>query len=156
MEHFEEIVLDTAEYKPAKWLGYVNDTFVVWPHGPARLQQLFDHINSVRPTIKFTIEVETNNTLPFLDVLVMKLGPELITKVYRKPTHTSRYLHFKSNHPHHVKREVVHGLVNRGKVICQNQKDFNNEIQTIRHDLMLNEYPKESVDSIMKPDTGIA
>jgi hypothetical protein len=32
-----------------------------------------------------------------------------------------------------------------------NQKDFNNEIKNIRHDLMLNEYPKEYVDSVMKP-----
>jgi hypothetical protein len=41
-------------------------------------------------------------------------------------------------------------LVNRAKVICQNQKDFNNEIKNIRHDLMLNEYPKKFVDSVMK------
>jgi hypothetical protein len=33
----------------------------------------------------------------------------------------------------------------------QNQKDFNNEINTIRHDLMFSEYPKELVDSVMKP-----
>jgi hypothetical protein len=116
---------------------------MVWPHEPARLQQFFDHFNSVRPTIKFTVEVETNNTLPFLDVLVIKRGPGLITKVYRKPTHTGRYLHFKSKHPH--------SLVNRAKVICQNQKDFNNEIKTIRHNLMISEYPKEFVDSVMKP-----
>jgi hypothetical protein len=85
------------------------------------------------------MEVETNNTLSFLDVLVTKRGPELITKVYRKPTHTG-----------HVKRGVVHSLVNRAKVICQSQKDFNNEIKTIRQYLMLNEYPKEFVDSVMK------
>lgn len=29
--------LDTVDYKPAKWLRYVNNTFVVWPHGPAKL-----------------------------------------------------------------------------------------------------------------------
>jgi hypothetical protein len=49
-----------------------------------------------------------------------------------------------------VKRVVVHSLVNRAKVICQNQKDFNNEIKAI-HDLMLSKYPNEFVDSIMKP-----
>jgi hypothetical protein len=81
----------------------------------------------------------------------MKRVPKLITKVYRKPTHTGRYLHFKSNQPHHVKRGVVHSLVNRAKVICQNLKDFNNEIKTIRHYLVLNEYPKEFVDSVIKP-----
>jgi hypothetical protein len=37
-EHFEEIALDIADDKPTKWLRYVDDTFVVWPHEPARLQ----------------------------------------------------------------------------------------------------------------------
>jgi hypothetical protein len=31
--------------------------------------------------------------------------------------------------------------------------DFNHEIKNIRHDLMLNEYPKESAASVMKPST---
>jgi hypothetical protein len=96
------------------------------------------------------MEVEVNNTHPFLEVLVMKRGPNLATKVYRKPTHTG-YLHFKSNHPHHLKGGVVHSFVSRAKVICQDQKDFNREIKDIRHVLILNEYPQEFVDSIMKP-----
>jgi hypothetical protein len=56
---------------------------------------------------KFTVEVEDSDTLPFLDGLVMKRGPE----VYQKPTHTDCYLHFKSNHPHHIKRGTVHRLI---------------------------------------------
>jgi hypothetical protein len=55
MEHFEEIALDTAEHKLAKWLRYVDNTFVVWPHGLARLQQFLHHLNSLRHTIKFTV-----------------------------------------------------------------------------------------------------
>jgi hypothetical protein len=97
------------------------------------------------------MEVDAKNTLPFLDVLVMTRGQKLTTEVYRKPVHTGRYLHFKSNHTHHVKREVVHSLISRATVICQEQKDFNNEIMNIKHVLMLNEYPQEFVGSIMKP-----
>jgi hypothetical protein len=33
----------------------------------------------------------------------------------------------------------------------QDQKDFNKEIKNRRHDLMLNEYPQEFTDFIMKP-----
>jgi hypothetical protein len=66
MGHFEEIALDTANQKPAKWLRYVDETFMVWPHRPA--SRFLHHLNSIRPTIKFTMEVETNNTFPFLDV----------------------------------------------------------------------------------------
>jgi hypothetical protein len=79
-----------------------------------------------------------------LDILVTKSGPKLARKVYWKPTHTGHYLHYKSNHPHHAKRGVVHSS------ISQDQKDFNNETKNIRHDLMLNEYPQEFGDSIMK------
>jgi hypothetical protein len=35
------------------------------------------------------MEVETNDTLPFLDILLMKRDPKLGTKVYWKPTHTA-------------------------------------------------------------------
>jgi hypothetical protein len=50
-----------------------------------------------------------------------------------------------------MKRGVVHSLVNQVKVICQDRKEFNNEIRNIIHNLMLNEYPQEFVDSITKP-----
>jgi hypothetical protein len=82
MEHFEEMALDTEHHKPAEWLRHADDTFVVWPHGPARLQKFLHRLNSVRPTTKFTMQVEANDTLPFLDILVMKRGPKLTTKVY--------------------------------------------------------------------------
>jgi hypothetical protein len=104
MEHFEKLAIDTTDLRPAVWLRYVEDTFVVWPHGSTRLQEFLHHLNSLRPTIQFTMEVKTNNTLPFLDVLVTKRGLNLSTKVYRKPTHTGRYLNFKSDHLQHVKK----------------------------------------------------
>jgi hypothetical protein len=37
------------------------------------------------------------------------------------------------------------------EVETHHQKDFNKEIKDIIHALMLNEYPQEFVDSIMKP-----
>jgi hypothetical protein len=58
------------------------------------------------------MEVEANDTLPFLDVLIMKMGPKLATKEYRKPTHTDRYLH-KSSHPHHLEMGVIHSLISQ-------------------------------------------
>jgi hypothetical protein len=108
VEHFEEIALDAADKKPAKWLRYVDETFLVWPHGSARLQQFLHHLTILRPAIKFTMEIEANDTLPFLDVFVMKRGPKFATKMYGKDTY--RYLHFNSKHPHHVKSAVVHSL----------------------------------------------
>jgi hypothetical protein len=154
MEHFEKLALDTTEYKPTKWLRYVDDMFIVWPHGPDKLQEFYHHINNLRPSIQFTMERESNNHLPFLDVLVTKNGSFLSTNVYRKPTHTGRYLHFESNHPHHVKRGVVRSLIHRASIICQDRQDFLNEAKQIKHDLALNGYPSAFVNSIInKPIT---
>jgi hypothetical protein len=100
MEHFEQLALDSAPHKSAMWLRYVDDTFVVWPYGTEKLQEFFSHINSLRSTIQFTMEMETGNLLPFIDVLVYRSGTALLTKVYRKPTHIGHYLHFNSKHPH--------------------------------------------------------
>jgi hypothetical protein len=96
MEHFEEVALDAADHRPVKCLRYVDDTFVVWPHEPARWQQFLLYFNSVRPTIRFTMEVEANDTFPFMDVLVVKRGAKLAMKEYRKPADTGRCLHLKS------------------------------------------------------------
>ena len=72
------------------------------------------HLNSLRDTIKFTMEIEENCSLPFLDILVIRLGNgELDVSVYRKPTHTDRYLNYSSHHPEHVKRRVVKCLFDR-------------------------------------------
>jgi hypothetical protein len=41
MKHFGEIALNIADYKPAKWLSYIDDTFVVWPHDQLGFSSFF-------------------------------------------------------------------------------------------------------------------
>jgi hypothetical protein len=116
MEHFEKLALDSAQHKPSLWLWYIDDTFVVWPHGPERSEFLHPPL---RTSIQFTMEIESDSVIPFMDVLVIRKGTAWATKVYRKPTHIGRYLNFKSNHPPHVKREIIPRLYNRPSTICQ-------------------------------------
>jgi hypothetical protein len=59
MEHFEKLALDSARPQTSLWLLYVEDTFVVWLHGPERLQNLFNNLNNLKPSIQFTVEIET-------------------------------------------------------------------------------------------------
>jgi hypothetical protein len=37
MEDFEEKALNQATLKPTCWYRYVDDTFVIWPHGKENL-----------------------------------------------------------------------------------------------------------------------
>jgi hypothetical protein len=43
---------------------YVDETFVIWPHGTEELQKFHQHTS-----IKFTVDTEANGSLPFLEVL---------------------------------------------------------------------------------------
>jgi hypothetical protein len=52
------------------------------------------------------METESENRLPFLDVLVVRNRLTLTTKVYRKPAHMGHYLNFELNHPPYVKRGI--------------------------------------------------
>ena len=93
MEYFEALAIESARLKPANWLRYVDDTFVVWKEGKDKLQDFLEHLNTIRPSIQFTMEVEEDVKIPFLDVLVTRGADRLTAKVYRKATHTDRYIH---------------------------------------------------------------
>ncbi|XP_018562776.1 uncharacterized protein LOC108904627 [Anoplophora glabripennis] len=70
MEAFEKKALESTTLKPKCWYLYVDDTFIIWPHGRNTVADFLDHINGIHPDIQFTMEVEKNAALPFLDVLV--------------------------------------------------------------------------------------
>ena len=105
MEHFEQIALNSALHRPRLWKRYVDDTLCII--GSNEVDELLLHINSIRPSIKFTVETEKDGSLPFLDTLVSRSDSGTLSfSVYRKPTHTDRYLHFSSHHPTHVKTRL--------------------------------------------------
>ena len=80
---------------------------------------LLNHLNSIDPNIKFTIEPPNDEgAIPFLDTFPRPSGNEIITSVYRKPTHTDRYLDFNSNHPKSAKHAVARALTDRAKNVC--------------------------------------
>ena len=119
IEHCEELALESVEFKPATWFRYVDDTFVVWNEGRDKLLDFLEHLNSIRPCIQFTMELEEDRKLPFLDVMVTRHDDRLSTSVYRKKTHTDRYIHFSSNHHDRVKRRVIQCLRSRAIRICE-------------------------------------
>ena len=116
MEFFEELALRTAPARPRIWKRYVDDTFTLVKKGD--VDELLTHLNSIRPSIKLTTELEEGGSIPFLDTRVTrKVDGKLDVTVYRKPTHTDRYLHFSSHHPTHVKKGLVRCLYDRARNI---------------------------------------
>ena len=91
-----------------------------------------------------------DKTIPFLDVLlVIQEDGSLGHKVYRKPTHTDRYLHYNSFHYPSIKNPVCKTLINRAKTICE-VENIEGELEHLRSVLKMNGYPKKFIDNAMK------
>ena len=127
------------------WFRYVDDTFILWLH-QEDVQTLLDHVNSIRPSIQFTMEKEQDNKFPFLDVLVTRTEQGFRSSVYRKPTFTGQYLNFNSHHPYTEKKGIVRCLQHRAKTISSDTDAYQEEMISLRHNLHLNNYP-ESITS---------
>ena len=92
--------------------------------------EFHNHINDIEACIKFTIEHERNNFIPFLDVCVTrKASGELMTKIYKEPTHTNRYLNFYSAHSMRQKQGLIKCLLKRAQLQF-NSKQVNNTLET--------------------------
>ncbi|XP_071476521.1 uncharacterized protein [Diadema antillarum] len=148
MEHFESHALATAQHKPSLWLRYVDDIFTIWPHQADQLDDFLSHLNEQHSNISFTVETEHNHSLPFLDVLVTKTNAGTFShQVYRKPTHTHRYLHYRSFHHPAVRQSVPNALVRRAHQISD-KEHLRQELEHITDTLTtINQYPKHKINT---------
>ncbi|CAH3158687.1 unnamed protein product, partial [Pocillopora meandrina] len=72
-----------------------------------------DTLNSIDANISFTIEIESDNKISFLDTLVTRRNGTIAVDVYRKPTHTDRYLDYNSHHDNKHKASTAATLLHR-------------------------------------------
>ena len=70
MEFFEGLALNAAPARPCIWKRYVDDAFSVMKKG--HVDGLLNHLNIIRPSIKFTMELEEDGSIPFLDTRVTR------------------------------------------------------------------------------------
>ena len=100
---------------PRVWHRFVDDTFDI--HKEVNKQGFLQHINSVYPAIKFTVEDnKEDGSIPFLDTIVKpEADGTLSITVYRKPTHTDQYLQWDSHHHLSAKFSVINTLSHRAR-----------------------------------------
>ena len=154
MDRLEKDAIESSPKKPTLWLRYVDDTFLLWDHSSQELGMFLEHMNIQKQQIKFTMEIEVEGRLPFLDVLVTRSGSSLVTAVYRKPTHTDQYLHFKSNHPRSTKLGILKSMFLRADRICSNENIRGNEKEHIKKAFEKNGYPRSCFNTTLRKPRG--
>ena len=148
MDSFERKAIASAINPPGHGLG-------LWmtpgsSNNRAHKQGFLDHINSIDPAIKFTVEGnQANGAIPFLDTLVTPLADNSLSfQVYQKPTHTDQYLQWESHHSLSSKYSVIGTLTDRAKVVCTTQELLKDELKHLREALGKCKYPNWAISRV--------
>ena len=149
MEIFEEQAIESAPCKPKIWKRYIDDTFTILAQD--RVDKFLQHLNSQQPSIRFTMEIENNSKIAFLNTSVYREPDGCpTTSVYRKPTHTDQYLTYDSHHPQSVKRGIVRCLYDRAKRLMIKPLVIAGEKKHLSSVLVSNGYPSSFVQKITR------
>ena len=106
-----------------------------------QIEDKLREINRLHPNLKFTIEVEQNGRIPFLDLLLIRLGRMLSSTWYCKPTDTGLVMNFHALAPRRYKKSVVSGFVYRIYRSCSTWENFHLSLQKAKEILEKNQYP---------------
>jgi hypothetical protein len=131
------------------YLRYVDDLFVTL-NNKNQVKVILDFFNCQHPNIKFTVELEENSKLSFLDVLVSRQLNQYHTSVYHKKTFTGIYLNWTSLMARKYKISLIKCSLNRIWRICSKQEDKEIEIRKLRIILSKNEYPPQVINDTIE------
>ena len=148
MEVIEDSALTNSTVPPKVWKRYVDDSFVIIKRDA--ISAFHDTLNSIDPKISFTIETESNGQIAFLDTLVSRNNGKITIEVYRKPTHTDRYLDFNSHHEKKHKISTASNLLNRACNLPNTADGKSKEVKHVSDALKANGYPQSIISNILK------
>ncbi|UYV83204.1 hypothetical protein LAZ67_23000193 [Cordylochernes scorpioides] len=111
------------------WRRYIDDIFCICPENQTR--NILERLNSYHPNLNFTFEKETNNSLPFLDIKIIRIQNQFQTTVYYKPSYC----------PLSHKINTVKTLTKRIHSHCSLQTFKTEETQNIIRNLKTCQYP---------------
>ena len=113
--------------------------------------EFLNYLNSKHVNIKFTIEKEINNTLPFLDVNINKQNEgNFLTNIFHKKSYSGLLTNYLSFTPISYKLALLKTLIHRTFKICNNWTIFHLDIEKLKKTLMRNRYPLKVIENEIK------
>jgi hypothetical protein len=132
------------------WLRYVDDIFATMDN-KHQAEKILEYLNNQHSNLRFTIEHENENKLPFLDTCVNRRDDRYTTTIYRKKTFTGVYLNWTSMTSRKYKIGLIRCLADRIWKICTEEEIRETELSKLKLILIGNDYPEDIIDrTIMK------
>ena len=114
------------------------------------LEEFKGYLNSLEPRIQFTSEIEENRILNFADLSIKQLDDRFIMKVYRKESHTNKYINWRSNVPRSYITKAMQSLIHRAYDLCTLQEVRKDELEFLKDTFIANDCPVTVVDEVFK------
>lgn len=146
MDYVTRKLLEQIDFAIPFIFLYVDDSLLALPKD--KVNEVLSILNEINHSLEFTVEVETEGKLPFLDVLVVNSEQNLIFDLYKKPTSSNRILNYNTCHPLHQKINIIRQ--SRDKIFkLSNERFWNANVNNLRHTLKINNYPTGLINRIL-------
>jgi len=148
MEDLEVQCLGKMEFKIHTYYRYVDDIFLIIPK--SKIETVLKTFNEYHPRLKFTHELENNNSISFLNTLVMR-GEDgrIATNWHRKLTYSGRYINYFSSHPKQYKNNTIVNLVDQA-ILLSDERFHSSNLEVVKTILRNNCFPIDLINKKIK------
>ena len=101
-----------------------------------------------RQILQSSLSNSSNNSLPFVGMVITKTDNHLNTSVYRKKTNKGLLLHYQSHVDNRYKRSLIRTMLDRAKRLSSSPDLFSKECYDLRKMFLKLKYPVKLIDSI--------
>ena len=137
------------DFKSVCYRRYVDDIFALF-HSPDHLEKFTSYLNLKHKNIKFTYEKESNDSLPFLDILISRSENGFKISVYHKPTFSGVYSNFNSFIYDQYKIGLIFTVLFRTFSIVSEFSSFHTQVRHLKDILRKNAFLIKLVDNCIK------
>ena len=139
---------------------FLDDLFQIFKGTTKQLHSLYDEINEIHPTLKFTMThtsvenerpedrctCEPISSIPFLDTLLSIENGRVIVDLYKKPSDRNQYLLPSSCHPETTTKAIPFSLSLRIVRICSKPNDRDKRLAELKELLLARNYPEDLIN----------
>ena len=139
---------------------FLDDLIQIFQGSTKQLHTLFEEINKIHPTLKFTMShtsikdepleercnCEETNSIPFLDTSLSIENGRVEVDLYKKETDRNQYLLPSSCHPKTTSKAIPFSLSLRIIRICTKIEDRKRRLQELKELLLARNYPESLID----------
>ena len=107
-----KIIAILSEHHIRGYFHYIDDILIVYKNDTSNIYDVLDILNSIIPTMKFTMENEKENKINFVDITISKEESNISFSIYRKPLTMDTIIPNDSCNPQEHKLAAGNKIVN--------------------------------------------